>query len=194
MPTATTQGRFLDLLNPFALACGLLSASMFLMQGGAWLVLKTTGALQARARRAASVGWTATIIAWVAVTLLSRADVPARWDAFSDILAWAVPALLVAALLAFPLAVRAGRDLVAFGLSSAAIAGLVAILGIGLYPNLVPARDAGASLTITNTASSDLTLTVMLIVAVMGMPIVLAYTALIYRSFWGPVKLDEASY
>jgi cytochrome d ubiquinol oxidase subunit II len=187
-------GTFVGLLSPFALAVGLLSAAMFLMQGAAWLLLKTEGALQVRARRTALVGQVATLVLWVVVTIWSRAEAPARWDQFGLIPAWLAPVIAVLALAAFPVLVRRGRAASAFAASSAAIAAMIATLGIGLWPNLLPARDQGASLTVPLTASSDLALTVMLIIALLGLPFVLAYTFWVYRMFRGPVRLDEHSY
>ena len=187
-------GTFVGLLSPFALAVGMLSAAMFLMQGGAWLVLKTEGVLQARARRTALVGQAATLALWVVVTTWSRAEAPALWDRFGLIPAWLAPVIAVLALVAFPVLVRRGRAASAFAASSAAIAAMIATLGIGLWPNLLPARDQGASLTVPLTASSDLALSVMLIIALLGLPFVLAYTFWVYRMFRGPVRLDEHSY
>jgi cytochrome d ubiquinol oxidase subunit II len=75
------------------------------------------------------------------------------------------------------------------------MAGMIATLGIGLYPNLVPALDGPErSLTIANSASSDLTLGVMLGIALVGVPIVIAYTAFIYWRFRGVVRLDDEGY
>src|SRR5450756_2412977 len=98
-------GTFVGLLSPFALAVGLLSAAMFLMQGAAWLLLKTEGALQARARRTALVGQAATLALWVVVTTWSRAEAPALWDRFGLIPAWLAPVIAVLALVAFPVLV-----------------------------------------------------------------------------------------
>ena len=70
----------------------------------------------------------------------------------------------------------------------------MAIVGQGLYPDLVPARGMGESLTVANAASTPLALTVMLVIALVGMPIVIGYTIFIYSRFRGPVKLDEHSY
>jgi cytochrome d ubiquinol oxidase subunit II len=91
-------------------------------------------------------------------------------------------------------AYRRRQELLAFALSSLAIVALAVTAGATLYPNLVPATEAGRSLTVDNAHSSDTTLTVMLVVAVVGMPIVLAYTAFIYWKFRGKVALDEAGY
>lgn len=68
-------------------------------------------------------------------------------------------------------------------------------MGRGLYPYLVPALGAQpAGLTAYNASSSPLTLRTMLVIALLGMPVVLAYTVFIYHRFRGPVVLDEASY
>jgi cytochrome d ubiquinol oxidase subunit II len=71
----------------------------------------------------------------------------------------------------------------------------VTLVGVGLYPNLLLASNVPAhSLTIINGASSAKTLEIMLIIAIIGVPVVLAYTAVIYWVFRGKVKLDKASY
>ena len=82
----------------------------------------------------------------------------------------------------------------AFLCSCLAIIGLAITAGTALYPNLLPAVNAARSLTVDNAHSSDLALAVMLVVAVIGMPIVLAYTSFIYWKFKGKVRLDGAGY
>ena len=68
------------------------------------------------------------------------------------------------------------------------------MLAVGNYPDLVPALDTPErSLTVTNASSSHLTLTVMLIIALIGVPIVLAYTAYVYRTFRGRLSLGSGS-
>ncbi len=188
------RGTFAGLLSPFALAVGLLSASIFLAQGSLWLMLKTEGAVAARARWVAGVGITATLGLWIALTTWSRVEAPGLWNAFGGILPWAAPALVAAGLAASAVGLRAGRTGLAFLGTSSAIAGLVATFGLGLWPNLVPARGTGEPLTVAGTASSDLTLTVMLVVAHIGMPLVIAYTVWVYRAFRGKVRLDEHGY
>jgi len=187
-------GTFGELLSPFALAVGLLSTSVFLVQGSAWLMLKTEGAVATRARRAAGAGIAAAFVLWLVVTLWSRVEAPGLWETFGGFLPWAAPAVVAAGLATAGLAVRANRAGQAFLGTSFAIAGMVATLGLGLWPTLVPARKIGEPLTVAGTASSDLTLTVMLVVALVGMPLVLAYTTWVYRAFRGKVRLDEHSY
>ncbi len=188
-------GTFFTLLNPFALAVGLLGVAMFVMQGAAWLNLKTEGALRDRARATARAAWGAFVVLWLAVTLFSRVAARHLWEAYDHPAAWIAPALFVVALAAFPLLLARGRPGAAFLASSAAIALLIAVMGQGLFPNLVPALgDPSRSLTVQNASSSPLTLKTMLVIALVGMPFVLGYTAFIYSRFRGPVVLDETSY
>ena len=188
-------GGLLGLLSPFTLAVGLLSLAMMALQGATWLVLKTQGAVQARASRAAWIAWAGLALLWAVVTIWSRDAAPARWGAFDDQpVAYLVPVLVVAALAIVPVALRTGREALAFVGSSAAIAGLMATLGVGLYPTLVPSTGAGADVTIEAAASSELTLSVMLVITLLGMPLVLVYTAFVYHRFRGKVDLDADGY
>ena len=97
--------------------------------------------------------------------------------------------------MAFAWALAAGRRGLAFLLSSTVIASLLGIAGQGHYPYLVPAYGAlPGGLTVYNASSSALTLRTMLAIALVGMPVVIGYTAFVYRRFRGPVVLDDASY
>jgi cytochrome d ubiquinol oxidase subunit II len=193
-PAQEYAGTFLGLLNPFALLVGLLSAAMFLTQGAAWLNLKTEGVVRERARAIGGAAWLAFALLWLTATLASRMAIPRLWQAYANPLAWVAPALFTLAAGAFPVLLRGRRPGLAFAAFSCAIAMLLAIMGQGLYPDLLPARGGGESLTVTNASSTPLTLQVMLIVALIGMPLVVGYTIFIYRRFKGTVSLDEHSY
>ena len=72
---------------------------------------------------------------------------------------------------------------------------LMTLFGLELFPNLVLSNpDPTHSLTAYNAASSRKTLGIMLTIAIIGVPIVLAYTISIYWIFRGKVKLDRMSY
>jgi cytochrome d ubiquinol oxidase subunit II len=187
-------GTFLGLLNPFALLTGLAGLAFFVLQGATWLMLKTEGELRTRARGAALGGWIGLLVGWLLVTAVAGWAAPHLWVAFRHPLAWLAPAAVMAALVRYPRELAMGRPGHAFALSSGAIAGLLGIVGLGLYPNLVPTLGPGPALTVHNAASSPLTLRVMLVIALAGMPLVIGYTAFIYRSFRGPVRLDDVSY
>ncbi len=190
---AQYTGGLLGLLNPFSLLVGLVSVAMFTLQGALWLTIRTEGDLRRRAWRVASLAWPIFMTLWLAITVFARVAAGHLWDNFATPLAWVVPVLFVAATLATGGAILSRRATTAFAASSASIAGLIGILGVGLYPNVVPGRDGASGLSVAGAASSDLALTVMLVIALIGMPLVLAYTAFIYRHFWGPVdpEIDE---
>jgi cytochrome d ubiquinol oxidase subunit II len=94
-----------------------------------------------------------------------------------------------------PREIHHGRDFLAFLSSCAAMAALMALFGIGMFPDLVAAsNDPANSLTIYNAASSQKTLGIRLIIAIIGVPLVVAYTASIHWVFRGKVRLDRFSY
>jgi cytochrome d ubiquinol oxidase subunit II len=94
-----------------------------------------------------------------------------------------------------PREIHLGHECAAFFSSGMTMVGLMALVAIGIFPSLVLSRPlAELSLTIYNAASSPKTLAIMLIMAGIGIPLVLAYTASIYYIFRGKVKLDTMSY
>jgi cytochrome d ubiquinol oxidase subunit II len=139
-------------------------------------------------------------VAWVA--LYAAATVATFFAAsflFEGVLAspvtWVAFLALLGGLIYVPIAVRAERMGRALLASSTAIAAHIALVGVGLYPRLVPSlTDLAHSLTIANASSTERTLTTMLVIALLGMPLVLGYTLFIYRVFKGKVVIGESSY
>jgi cytochrome d ubiquinol oxidase subunit II len=106
-----------------------------------------------------------------------------------------VPVLSVLAIANIPREIHRGKDFRAFLSSCATMVLLMALFGIGMYPDMIySSPNPEYSLTIYNAASSAKTHQIMLIIAVIGMPIVVAYTISIYWIFRGKVKLDAHSY
>ena len=94
-----------------------------------------------------------------------------------------------------PREIHLGKEFLAFLSSGAAIASLLLLFAIGIFPNIVSSNpNPEFSLTLYNASSSQKTLKIMLIMAVIGIPFVLAYTSSIYWVFRGKVKLDSSSY
>ena len=193
--TSAYQGGLIGLLNPFSLTIGVLTLGLAVQQGSAWLVLKTEGALQARARRAELIGVIVVVAAWIGATGIAAVDAKRVFDNFTRTpIAWVGPIIVVQSFLFMIQGIYKRRDGRAFAFSCLAILGLAITAGTALYPNLVPAFDTARSLTVDNAHSSDLALTVMLAVALLGMPIVLGYTSYIYWKFKGKVRMDEVGY
>jgi cytochrome d ubiquinol oxidase subunit II len=184
------------LLNPFGLLVGVTTVVLFTMHGAIYLVLKTEGDLQSRIRgwvRPLMVGFIVLYALTTMATLLWHPHLAERMRA--QPLWFAVPVLTMLAVANIPREIFHGREFRAFLSSSAAIGLLVALIGIGLYPNLLLSNPHPEnSLNIVNAASSPKTLQIMLIIALIGLPVVLAYTFTIYWIFRGKVRLEKTSY
>lgn len=195
-PDGEFAGTFLDLLHPYALLMGVTTVALFAMHGAIYLVLKTEGETQARVRRWINPLIIAFILCYVIVTLATLLYVPHITEAIRrEPLFFAAVIPMVLLIANIPREVNRDRAFFAFLSSCGAMISLMAIFGLGMYPNLVySAPDPAHSLTAFNAASSTRTLGVMLTIALIGIPVVLAYSASIYTIFRGKVKLDKTSY
>jgi cytochrome d ubiquinol oxidase subunit II len=190
------QGTLFDMLHPYALLTGLLTLALFAMHGAIFLYLKTEGELQQRLQ-----GWMwrtfgLFMVMYVLVTIFTLVSLPEVTRHFQEYqVAWLVVVLNVLAVANIPRAIYMGKPFYAFLSSIATIAALLFLFGIALFPNMV-ASTLGSqyNLDIYNAASSQNTLWIMTIIAVVGMPMVLSYTAIVYWTFRGKVKLGEFSY
>jgi cytochrome d ubiquinol oxidase subunit II len=189
-------GTLLDQLRPYPILVGLMTVALFAMHGGLYLYLKTEGEFQQRLRDWMWRSWGLFLVGYMLTSMYTLAFVP-RATANFEQWPWAAVVVVanVLAVANIPRALHWGRAGEAFASSCVVIATLVMLLGLALYPNLVTAsNDAANSVTIFTAASSAKTLTIMLIIAVIGMPFVLTYTGIIYWAFRGKVRLDEHSY
>ena len=189
------RGGLIGLLNPFSLLVGVLTLALAAQQGASWLVLKTEGDLAERALKAQTVAQLVVLAAWLAATGFAFAgSLPAVDNFKSNAAAWIGPLLVANAIFFGFRATLMGQQFRAFICSSLTIVFLAITAAAALYPNLVPAVERARSLTVDNAHSSELTMQVMLVVAVLGMPIVIGYTSFIYWKFKGKVRVGEASY
>jgi cytochrome d ubiquinol oxidase subunit II len=180
-------GTFFTLLNPYALVGGLTTLTLCLTHGAVFLALKTEGDIRERANRwAGRVGLVAAILAVVFLgwTLALRGN-PA---------AIATTVVAALALVGALVANRLGREGWAF-LGTAVTIGLaVTTLFVALYPNVMPSStDPAYSLTIENASSTEYTLTIMTVVAILFVPLVLAYQGWSYWVFRKRVKAPTAT-
>src|ERR1019366_1707318 len=213
----TYEGDLFGLLNPFALLCGLVSCAMLVMHGGTYLALKADQPVAGRAadyaRRAALILLALFIVGGIYAGLgvdgyKITSDLP--HDGASNPLLKTVarsggallsnfgahPWMLLAPALVFTGALfarfflaarREGTALIASGV---AMAGVVATAGLSAFPFLLPSSlDPNASLTIWDASSSRTTLLIMLFATLVFLPIILAYTAFVYRVLRGRVTM-----
>jgi cytochrome d ubiquinol oxidase subunit II len=188
-------GTFLGLLNPYALCIGLVSLALFTLHGALYLRLKSEGALAARMERWIPRLWTAFLVIYAVATVATRFVSPFLFEGvFSNPIYWVLVVLLGAGLSGIRLASRAGLAGWAFISSAVTILAMIGVAAVGLFPRLVPTLgDLGRSLTIYNAASTPKTQTVMLVIALIGMPFVIGYTAVIYWIFRGKVKVSSSA-
>ena len=209
-------GGFFELLNPFALLCGLISVSMLTTHGAAWLQMKTTDELRDRARVITQVGAFATLITFVlaGVWLLFKdgfvvtsvidtngPSSPLNKEVAIEAAAWfnnynaapilyIFPALAVGGALLNILASKANRSGFAFFFSALTMAGVILTAGVAMFPFIMPSiTHPSMSLLMWDATSSKLTLTLMLGFALVFVAILLSYTIWAYMKMYG--RLDK---
>jgi cytochrome d ubiquinol oxidase subunit II len=195
-PRGIYTAGFFNLLGPYAITVGLLAVAMFAMHGAIFLHLKTTGELCERTYRWAWRTYGVFVLMYLVVTIATWLYVPRAMAPFqSNPIAWLVVAANLAAVIGIPCALYRHRSGWAFMASCLSICAFIILLGLTLFPNLVTSDpNLENSLTIYNAASSQKTLSIMLVIAVIGMPFVLTYTAIIYWVFRGRVARGDKSY
>ncbi len=189
-------GTFLALLNPYALLMGVTTVALFAMHGAIYLLMKTEGTVHDQVRRWVKPAMLAFIVCYVALTFASVLFVPHIGEALRERpWLWALALLSILTMADIPREIAKKRDRRAFLASMGTIALMMALFAGGMFPYLVLSNpDVAQSLTTANAASSEKTLFIMLVIALIGMPMVLAYTVSIYWIFRGKVKLSSTSY
>lgn len=189
------QGGLVSLLNPYGLLGGLLFLIMFAVHGTIWLVLKSDGALRTRAAAVAKGGWVALTVVAVAF-LVATAFATRLYDNYLDCpVLFLIPLLAVAALMLTRVFLARGAWWRAWAASSGLIVSATLFGVVGLYPNMFPSRlDPSLTLTAYNASSSPLTLKIMLGVALVFVPIVIAYQTWVHVAFRRPLADDEVGY
>lgn len=213
------HGWFIALLDPFSLVCGIVSLAMLMLQGAAFLRLKTEGVLQQRAQywgryaAFASVGGLLLAGLWVAFGMDGYKLVQfAGTDAPSNPLtktvvresgAWlsnyrAQPLLWLIPLAAcgLPFAVlgcwKLKQALLGWLCSSLAIAATILTAGVALFPFLMPSSlDPNHSLTLWDATSSRHTLLWMFWMALLFLPLIIAYTSWVFYVLRGRVTVEQ---
>ncbi|MEL6342962.1 MAG: cytochrome d ubiquinol oxidase subunit II [Myxococcota bacterium] len=186
----------LEQLTLYPLMVGILTVLLFTMHGAIFLYLKTEGDLQKQAERWIWRAFGLFLIVYILVTMFTLVEIPRATQNFRTVRwLWLVPLLNVLAIANIPRAMYKQQPRYAFFSSCATIAALAFLFSAAIFPDLVPSTlNPEWSLTLYNARSSEGTLRIMLIIAMIGMPCVLTYTTIIYWVFRGKVKLDHSSY
>ena len=212
--------KFLGLLNPFALLCGVVSFALLLAHGAAWLCVKSEGMIVDRARRIGAVAGAAAFVGfavagvWLAIGVEAYrfVDQPAPNGPSNPLLTEVVrdgswlaayaerPWITIAPLLGFAGMALTVRGLIRGGevstllVSKVGIFGTISTVGLTMFPFILPSSiNPNSSLTVWDSSSSHQTLFIMLVVTVVFMPLILAYTAWVYRVLWGKVTEESVT-
>ncbi len=214
------EGNLFGLLNPLALYCGLVSLSMLVMHGAAWLTFKAEGPVSDRARgygfRAALVtsalfagggvlvwlgllgGYRVTsVIDWqgpsnptLKTVVVDSGAWLANYSSYPAL--WIVPLLGIVAPLLAAIGFRSRKEGLTFLASKLGVAMIVATVGVSMFPFLLPSSsNPDHSLAVFDTSSSRATLRNMLVATAIFMPLILMYTAWVYRVLWGKVSAKQ---
>lgn len=214
------EGGLLGLFHPFSLLAGLLSVAMLVLHGAAWLAIKIEhGPVHDRATRFGVLAAVASVLLFAIGGLFiwqggmgfrvegvvdpsgpsnphiaGAAAAAGAWlDNFGRY-PWMIlaPALGLLGPLVALLGIVRKREALAFGGSSAGTLGIIATVGLAMFPFILPSSiDPASSLTVWNASSSHLTLFVMLLVTLVFLPLVLFYTAWVYKVLFGRVTLKD---
>ena len=212
------DGSFFGLLNPFALLCGLVSVAMLILHGSAWLQVKTKGPIADRARQYGSVAAVVTVVLYALAGLIlwkyidgyrvtsaivtggpsnpllkTVAVDSGAW--FANYAAhpwmWLAPVLGLAGPLLALIGLRLRSEVPTLLFSALGITGIILSVGASMFPIILPSSiDPHSSLAVWDSSSSHLTLFIMLVVSVIFIPLIVAYTSWVYKVLWGKVDAD----
>ena len=212
---STYSGSFWQLLNPFALLCGVVSSAMITMHGGVYLAHRTEGVIQARAVKGAIGAALVMVLVFVAAgfwislgidgyRITSVIDPNALPDPMTKTVVreagawmanygrapalWLLPALGVLGALLAALLLLKRATLTAFVVSSLALLGVIGTAGASMFPFVMPSSSMpAASLTVWDSVSSHMTLGIMFWCTLLFMPLIILYTSWAYRVMRGKV-------
>ncbi len=208
-------GSFWGLLNPFAILCGLVSVAMLVMHGGLYLAVKTEAPICQRAARYSRIAAVFFIILfslagigiayWVKGYAITQSlgplapSNPLHKTVSTTVGAWLANYHQYHWMLLAPILAYAGAALsfllnsvktykLAFVSSSISILGTIATVGFSMFPFLLPSSsNPNMSLSVWDASSSETTLIIMLVATIIFMPLILLYTAWVYRVLRGKV-------
>ena len=211
-------GTLWQLLNPFALLCGVLSVSMLLMQGATYLAAKTTSQIRQRALRMMCSSALFTVVLfvllgyWITYHISGYAisgtldhTAPSnplhktielaigQWSAHYRLYPWLwlVPALGIGSAIFAVILLPWKQSKVSMVFSSLSVASIIVTVGVSMFPILLPSSThPNVSLTVWDASSTPLTLFIMLVVTVIFMPIILIYVSWVYRVLRGKVTKE----
>lgn len=189
-------GSFGDFFNPYSIMVSVTTLALFMMHGAIYLVMKTENRLYAKLTILTKNTTIFFVMSYLVTTLYTLIYMPQLSDDFkNNPELFILPLLAIFAIASITRQVAKRRYRLAFLSSALAMSFLLILVAIELFPVIVISSiDPAYNLTVYNSASSDGSLKIMLIIAAIGVPLVAAYTTFVFWTFKGKVRLDEHSY
>lgn len=190
-------GDLFFLFSPYALLIGITAVALFCMHGAIYILMKTEGELHDKLRTRVNPMIIFFIMTYAITTVATLIYQPHMAHAIRERPIFFLIGILNMFIIAnIPREISLGRDGRAFICSCFNIICLLSLFAVGMYPHVVRAINSPdtLSLTIFNSSSSEKTLEILLLIAILGVPLVISYTIAIYWVFKGKVKLDSSSY
>ena len=211
-------GNFFQLLMPFALLAGLVSLGMIATHGATLIVGRTEGVMAERARTIGMWTGAATLIlfalggVWVSfmngyvVTSTIDPNAPINplgktvelvaggWLSNYRTYPWmiAAPVLGLGGMAIAVCGLLLRRKWLAYLATGAAIFGIVSTAGLSIFPFFLPSStDLASGLTLWDASSSHMTLFIMLLATLVFLPIIVLYTAWVFRVMRGTVSTES---
>ena len=216
--TSYYTGSFIELFNPFAILCGLVSVSLSLYMGGAILMNGSVGAIAERARKAALTGGLAALVlfslggVWVQyIDYFHIVSAPAPGVPQTPLhqtvemvsggllnnfhqhpILWLVPGVAYVGLIIGLLAIKARRDLIGWWFGALAWVGVLGTAGAAMFPFIMPSvTEPSHSLTVWNSGASVLTMGWMLGFSAIFIPLIVMYTSWAFWVMRGKVTVEQ---
>jgi cytochrome d ubiquinol oxidase subunit II len=188
-------GEETGILDWYTILVGGLASLALAMHGGLWVQLKTSGAVSLRAGKLAGQAWWGVLVFTALVTAVTFRVQPQLKENF---LTWpggfVFPVLAVTGIAGVAFELRRHDERKAFLASCAYLTGMLTSVVFGMYPMVLPARNAVYSLTVTTAKASDYGLKIGLVWWIVGMILAAGYSTYVYRSFAGKVTVDKDSH
>ncbi len=190
-------GHVMDLLTPYTALVGVMTVACFTLHGCLFLLMKTEGEIHKKLRLWVLPCIVFFVLIYFLTTMTTLIYQPHMVDRLRDepyLFLFALFSLLAVANI--PRLVFKGRDGWAFLNSCLSIALMMVLYGLGIFPTLMRStvNTAVNSVTIENAGSSDMTFKVLLLIVAIGVPLVIIYGFIVYRTFRGKVRIDRHSY
>lgn len=189
-------GDLLTFFNPYAILIAVTTLSLFMLHGAIYLVMKTENRLYTKLTVLVNNCSKFFILCFILTSMATLIYIPHMTQEFKR-----NPALFLLPLLAVLTVLNIKRNIdgrkyfIAFIFSSFITAILLILFAIGLYPRIIiSTTDPAYSISIYKAASSEKSLKIMLLIACIGTPLVIAYSTFVFWTFRGKVKLNEMSY